>query len=160
VIVCIGAYEIDDSRDRIDFDRVHAWLSTAYWSPGISRERVMRAAAHSSLLVGAYGPGGQAGYLRVVSDRTTFAWICDVYVDEAHRGRRLARAMVRFAQDHPEHQGLRRWLLATRDAHAVYRACGFEPLVNPGRWMLWSPQPDPLQEPPGGSSGSEAEDDL
>ena len=135
-----GAYEIAEGLERVDFARVHGWLATAYWSPGVSRERVERAAHHSSLVVGAYAPGGdQVGYLRVVSDLTTFAWICDVFVAEAHRGRGVASAMVRFALTHPEHRGLRRWLLATADAHALYAAAGFRPLPAPERWMLLAP---------------------
>jgi GNAT superfamily N-acetyltransferase len=129
-------YEIDDDRARLDFERVHGWLTTAYWSPGVSRERVEKAAQESSLVVGAYRDGVQVGYLRVVSDRTTFAWVCDVFVDEAHRGRGLARAMLRFALEHPEYQDLKRWLLATADAHGVYQAEGFEPLPVPERWMM------------------------
>jgi GNAT superfamily N-acetyltransferase len=132
-------YELDDSRERLQFDRIHAWLASAYWSPGIARERVEKAARGSSLVVGAYRDGQQVGYLRLVSDQTTFAWVCDVFVDESHRGRGIATAMVRFAQAHPDHQGLRRWLLATRDAHAVYRCAGFEPLPSPERWMLYLP---------------------
>ncbi len=131
---------LDDELARIDFARVHAWLASAYWSPGISREKVERAAQNSSLVVGAYRDSLQVGYLRVVSDKTSFAWICDVYVDEAHRGLGIARAMVRFALAHPDHQGLRRWLLATRDAHGVYGSAGFEPLPEPQRWMIYSPK--------------------
>jgi GNAT superfamily N-acetyltransferase len=127
--------EIDDDLDRIEFARVHTWLASTYWSPDIPRERVERAARHSSLVIGAYRNGEQVGYLRVVSDRTTFAYLCDVFVDERHRGQGVARAMVRHALSHPEHQGLRRWLLATRDAHPVYRGVGFKPLPNPERWM-------------------------
>jgi len=143
-------YEIDDDFARIDFARVHAWLASAYWSPGIERERVERAAHHSSLVIGAYDRNSrkQIGYLRVVSDRTTFAYLCDVFVDEAYRGRGVARAMVRHALSHPEHQGLRRWLLATRDAHPVYRGVGFKPLPNPERWMAvmdLTPQPPSLK---------------
>ena len=136
MIVRHGEYEIDDSLERIDLERVYGWLTAAYWSPGVSREVVERAARHSSLVVGAYMNGVQVGYLRVVSDKATFAWVCDVYVDEVHRGRGLGRAMVRFALAHPEHQGLRRWLLATRSAHGVYQACGFEALDEPERWMI------------------------
>ena len=132
-------YILDDSRERIDFARVHGWLTTAYWSPGISRERVEKAAQGSSLLVGVYKEDTQVGYLRVISDRTSFAWVCDVFVDEAHRGQGIAKAMVRFALDHPDYQNLRRWLLATRDAHGVYGAVGFEPLPYPERWMAFLP---------------------
>lgn len=143
-----GTYEIDDALERIDFDRVHGWLASTYWSPGIAREKVERAARNSSLVLGAYKNGTQAGYLRVVSDRATFAWVCDVFVDDAHRGQGLARAMVRFALAHPEHQELRRWLLATQDAHGVYEACGFRLIDNPERWMFLRPNnPDASSAP-------------
>lgn len=135
-------YEIDEDRDRLNFEQIHAWLTNTYWSPGISRELCEKAASGASLVLGAYKDGEQIGYLRVVSDKATFAWICDVYVDEAHRGKGLARAMMRFALEHPEHQGLRRWVLATRDAHGVYQAVGFDPLPVPDRWMMYAPQPD------------------
>ena len=90
--------------------------------------------------MGAYKPDGeQIGYLRVVSDCTTFAWICDVFVAEAHRGRGVAGAMLRFTLADAEHKGLRRWLLATADAHALYAGIGFKPLPSPERWMLLAP---------------------
>jgi len=141
-------YELDDSLERMDFARVHGWLTTAYWSPGVSRERVEKAARGSSLVVGAYQNDAQVSYLRVVSDKTTFAWVCDVFVDEAHRGRGIARAMLRFALEHPEHQGLRRWLLATVNAHGVYREVGFIPLPFPERWMAYLPETPPLNSAP------------
>lgn len=128
-------YELDDDPARFDLARVHGWLTASYWSPGVTREQVERGVRNSSLVVGAYRDGEQVGCLRVVSDRASFAWICDVFVVEGHRGRGLARAMVRFALKHPEHQGLRRWLLATADAHGLYRECGFAPLAEPQRWM-------------------------
>jgi ribosomal protein S18 acetylase RimI-like enzyme len=131
---------IDASLERIDFARVHGWLSNTYWSPGVSREKVERAARNTALVIGAYRDGVQVGYLRVVSDKTTFAYIADVYVDEAYRGKGIARAMVRYALDHPEYQGLRRWMLATRDAHDVYRGLGFEAVPNPERWMTYIPE--------------------
>ena len=144
------AYTIEDGLARIDFARVHGWLASAYWSPGVGCAKVERAAQHSALVIGAYAApsadgdkGEQVGYLRVVSDCTTFAWVCDVYVDEAHRGAGLARAMVGFALSHPDFQGLRRWLLATLDAHAVYAGAGFAPLKNPDRWMAYLPAGQP-----------------
>lgn len=142
-------FEIDDDLARIDFDRVHRWLASTYWSPNIARERVERAARHSSLVIGAYRGSEQVGYLRIVSDRTTFAYVCDVFVDEAHRGHGIARAMVQHALAHPEHQGLRRWLLATRDAQPVYRRVGFEALPNPERWMTLQSTPSPTREATG-----------
>lgn len=130
------ALEIRQGIDGIDFDRVHSWLTSSYWSPGVTRERVERAARGSSMVIGAYEDGRQVGYCRVVSDRTTFAWVADVWVDEPARGKGIARAMVASAMADPEHQGLRRWVLATRDAHRVYAALGFEPLIQPERWMV------------------------
>ena len=135
MITRLGEYEIDDALERVDLARVHSWLETTYWSPGVSREIVERAARNSSLVIGAYLDSTQVAYTRIISDRATFAWICDVFVDEPHRAKGLARAMISFALAHPEHQNLRRWLLATRDAHGVYRELGFEPLTNPERWM-------------------------
>ncbi len=144
------SYTIEDGLAHVDFERVQVWLASTYWSPNVDRAKVERAARHSALVVGAYGApsakGGkpeQVGYLRVVSDQTTFAWVCDVYVSEPHRGAGLARAMVGFAQAHPDLQGLRRWLLATLDAHAVYAGVGFEPLKNPERWMAYLPAGPP-----------------
>ncbi len=148
MILFQNGYELDDDPERIDFAQVHAWLTTTYWSPGIARERVEKAARGSSLVVGAYRAGEQVAYLRVVSDKTTFAWICDVYVDEAHRGQGIARAMVRYALEHPEHQGMRQWLLATRDAHGVYRGVGFDSLRIPEKWMRYPPEMPPASELP------------
>ena len=131
---------LSDDRSRLDMKRVQAWLSSTYWSPGASMEQVQRAADGSAMVIGAYlGSGEQVGYCRVVSDRATFAWICDVFVDESQRGRGLAKRMVKFALAHPEYQELRRWMLATRDAHGIYAECGFVPLTEPERWMTYPP---------------------
>jgi GNAT superfamily N-acetyltransferase len=127
-------YEISADRKRIDWTRVQAWLASSYWTPGITLDRVRRAAENSALVVGAYSSEGQVGFLRVVSDRTRFAYLCDVWVDERHRGKGVARKMVRFALDHPDFATVN-WLLATLDAHALYRKAGFVPLPNPERWM-------------------------
>lgn len=127
-------YEINSEFDRIDWARVHAWLSTSYWTPGISLDRLKRAAEHSALVLGAYKNGGQVGYLRVVSDRTRFAYLCDVWVDVNHRGNGIARRMVQAALDHPDFATVK-WLLATLDAHPVYAKLGFKPLENPEHWM-------------------------
>ena len=128
-------YEIDDDPSRVDFATVHAWLDATYWAVGRSRERVEKAARHSSLVVGAYLAAKQVGFLRVVSDRATFAWLADVYVDGAHRGIGTGRAMVRFALEHPDHRDVPRWTLGTRDAHGVYAALGFRPVENPQNFM-------------------------
>lgn len=131
--------EIRLGPENTDFHAVHPWLASSYWSPGTTREMVERAARHSSLVVNAWDEDQQVGYLRVVSDRATFAWVADVFVAEAARGRGIAQAMVSVALNHPEHQGLRRWLLATRDAHGLYERFGFGPLPFPERWMVRLP---------------------
>lgn len=132
-------FELREGADAVDFDRVHGWLTQTYWSPGIEREKVVRAAQGSSLVINAYHEGNQVGYLRLVSDRATFAWVCDVFVAEEARGHGLAKRMVRHALEHPLHQGLRRWMLATADAHGVYRECGFIPMAQPERYMEHRP---------------------
>ena len=145
-----GDYDIEEGLHRVDFARVHRWLDGTYWAAGRSRERVEKAARHSSLVVSAYHrEGPQVGFMRVVSDRVTFAWVADVYVDEAHRGKGLARAMVRFALEHPEHREIRRWVLRTRDAHGVYAALGFGPYPEPESFMQLMPKrPDGSPLPP------------
>jgi GNAT superfamily N-acetyltransferase len=143
VVQTVADLEIDDNISRIDFERVHQWLANSYWSPGVARERVEKAARNSAVVVGAYAEGRQVGYLRVVSDKTTFAWVCDVIVDDSFRGRGVGQAMVRYAQEHPELQGLRRWILATRDAHGVYEKCGFNRVQDMDKWMIYRPNPVP-----------------
>lgn len=129
-------YEIDDSFDRIDFDIVQRWLSGAYWSPGIEKGEVVKGAANSSMVVGCYFKGAQAGYLRAVSDKTRFGYLLDVFVDEKHRGKGIARGMIRFVLEHPDLKGVYQWLLATKDAHGVYSKLGFAPLADPEKWMM------------------------
>lgn len=120
---------------ELQFDVIHGYLARSYWSPGISRETVERAARHS-LCVGAYGPGGaQVGFARLVTDHTTFGYLADVFVLEAHRGQGLAEAMVRALMDLPEVRGMRRLMLATRDAHGLYRKLGWEPVSDPAPLM-------------------------
>lgn len=129
-----SGYELSTDLARIDWPRVHAWLASSYWTPGISMERVRRAAENSSMVIAAYGSDGQAGFARVVSDKTRFAYLCDVWVDAAHRGKGIARSMVRYALEHPDFATVN-WLLATLDAHGVYKELGFAPLANTERWM-------------------------
>lgn len=133
-------YAIQTGIDHIDFPKTTVWLASTYWSPGIPETAVRRAANHSALVLSAHHPSaGQVAYARVVSDKTTFAWICDVFVDPAHRQNGLARQLIRTALIHPEFQNLRRWLLATRDAHNVYAGVGFQTLPHPERWMVHIP---------------------
>lgn len=127
-------YEISTDARRLDSKAIHAFLSTAYWSPGIPLETLERAIGNS-LCVGAYDGAAQVGFARVVTDQATFAYLADVYVLEAHRGRGLSRRMLGALLQLPELQGLRRMMLATRDAHGLYASFGFTPLANPSRFM-------------------------
>ena len=127
--------ELDDDKARLDVARVHAWLTTSYWTPGISRELVERGIAGSHCL-GAYdADGAQIGFARAITDHASFAWIADVWVDESLRGQGLGRRMVGWFVDHPRFAGIRRIALATADAHGVYAALGFHPLMRPDRYM-------------------------
>ena len=126
-----------------DLDVIHGFLTETYWSPGVAREVVARAAANSICAIARDGAGALVGFARVVTDRASFAWLADVLVLEAHRGNGLGRDLVRTLQEHPELRGLRRWLLGTRDAHGVYAALGFTPLGAPERYMeIHNPAPN------------------
>ncbi|MFD4524665.1 GNAT family N-acetyltransferase [Streptomyces sp. NPDC058470] len=130
-------YEISADSTRIDVDRVHRWLSTdAYWAVGRSHEKQERAIA-GSLNFGVYDAtsGEQVAYARVVTDEATFAWLCDVYVDPAARGKGLGTALVAAVRGYVEPLGVRRVLLATQDAHGVYEKLGFKALDRPDQWM-------------------------
>ncbi|MGC9377182.1 GNAT family N-acetyltransferase [Streptomyces sp. MH13] len=131
-------YELSTDPHRIDAGRVHHWLSTdAYWALGRPREKQDRA-VESSLNFGVYdgASGEQVAYARVVTDRATFAWLCDVYVDPAVRGKGLGTALVAAVREHLRPDGLRRVLLATHDAHGVYEKLGFTALDQPDQWMV------------------------
>jgi GNAT superfamily N-acetyltransferase len=110
-------------------------LTESYWSPGVAREVVARGCANSMCAIARDDARALVGFARLVTDRASFAWLCDVFVLPAWQGRGVARGLVRALRAHPELQGLRRWLLATRDAHGVYAALGFVPLAAPDRWM-------------------------
>ncbi len=127
-------YEIDTNRDRLDLDVIHGFLVRSYWSPGVPRDVVARAIAHS-LCFGVYRHGMQVGFARVVTDCATFAYLADVFVIEEHRGRGLSKWLMSFILAHPDLQGLRRFMLGTRDAHGLYRRFGFAPLAHPSRLM-------------------------
>lgn len=128
-------YEISTDPARMQIDEIWGYLRRSYWSPDIRREVTQRA-VENSICAGAFekASGRQIGFARAASDRATFAWLCDVYVLEEHRGQGLSKAMVRALVEHPDLQTLRRWLLATRDAHGLYKQFGFLP-VEVDRWM-------------------------
>jgi GNAT superfamily N-acetyltransferase len=130
-----GAYEISTDPARLELDVVHGFLSTSYWAAGIPRETVRRSIAHSLAFGIHHDAEGQVGFARVISDRTTFAYLCDVFVLPAHAGRGLGGWLVDFIGRHPELQGLRRWMLVTRDAHGLYARHGWTPVPNPDLFM-------------------------
>lgn len=128
------SYEITTDRSRLDIDAIHTFLAQSYWSPGIPKAVVERAIANS-LCFGVIHAGRQVGFARVVTDKATFAYLADVYILEAHRGKGLADRIMEAVKHHPDLQGLRRMLLATRDAHRLYANHGFKPLAAPDRMM-------------------------
>lgn len=115
---------------------MHRWLAEeSYWAAGRSREMTERSIA-ASLSVGVYDGGKQVAYGRVVTDGATFAWVCDVFVDAAARGRGIGGWLMRTVVDHLHDLGVYRIMLATHDAHEVYARVGFTPLADPTRWMV------------------------
>ena len=118
----------------MDLDAIHAYLSRSYWAEGVPREIVERSLL-GSLAFGLFHGGRQVGLARVVTDRATFAYLCDVYVLEEHHGRGLGRWLIETVMAHPDLQGLRRFSLVTRDAHALYSAFGFSALASPDGHM-------------------------
>jgi GNAT superfamily N-acetyltransferase len=121
-------------RDGADAHAAHAYLTQSYWSPGIPVETVEKALANS-LCVSVLHLGAQVGMARVITDRATFAYLADVYVLDGHGGKGLAKAMVGHLQGNAELQGLRRWMLATRDAHGLYEGLGWQSLPDPSIFM-------------------------
>lgn len=130
----VDRYEISTDPRRLDVALIHDWLSRSYWSPGVPRATIEKAIAHS-ICFGIHGPEGQVGFGRVITDRATFAYLADVFVLEAHRGRGLSKRLMAAVVAHPELQGLRRFMLATRDAHGLYAQFGFTPLASPATMM-------------------------
>ena len=137
----VNTYDISTDPSRLQLGAIHAYLARSYWSPGIPQHVVARAIAHS-LCFGIYLGDAQVGFARVVTDRATFAYLADVYVLEEHRGQGLSKRLVEQVQAHPDLQGLRRFLLATRDAHGLYAQFGFAPPKTP-QYLMEIRDPDP-----------------
>jgi len=117
--------------ERLDVDAIHAFLTRSYWAAGVTRERVAKS-LDGSLCFGLFDGERQIGFARVITDRVTFGYLCDVYVLEEHRGRGLGKRLIEAVRAHPDLQALRRLLLKTRDAHGLYEQFGFE-RVGDGR---------------------------
>jgi GNAT superfamily N-acetyltransferase len=127
-------YRISTDPDRLDRGVIHGFLRDSYWASGIPRE-VVDASIRHSLPFGLYESDAMVGFARVITDFATFAYLADVFVLPSHRGRGLAIWLMEVIRGHPELQGLRRWVLATKDAHGLYEKSGFSELADPGRYM-------------------------
>src|SRR6266513_3916023 len=135
-----GEYTISTDNNRLDIRIIHTFISNqSYWAQGRSLETVQRS-LDNSLNFGLYKNDLQVGFARVVTDYATFAWIADVFVLPEYRGQGLSKWLLEVILSHPELQGFRRWVLATKDAHNLYEQFGFIPLHRPERWME---RPDP-----------------
>ncbi len=130
-----GEFLISTDRARLDLDVIHGFLTNCYWAKGVPREVVARSIEHS-LCFGVYdGSGAQVAFARVISDFATIAYVGDVFVLESRRGRGLGKRLMEAITAHPSLQGLRRWILTTRDAHGLYSQVGFAPVKFPERYM-------------------------
>jgi N-acetylglutamate synthase-like GNAT family acetyltransferase len=129
-----GPFQISTDPARLDIDAVERFLRASYWAANRSRAQIERS-IQTSIVFGMYDGSQQVGFARVVSDCADFAWLCDVFLDETIRGRNLGKWLMQTILAHPDLQGLRRWILATNDAHGLYEQFGFIPLTNPTLWM-------------------------
>ena len=127
-------YSISTDPARLDLDTIWGWLRESYWSPGVPRDTVARA-IRNSLPFSIFEAQRQVGFARVVTDRATFAYLADVFIDPTARGRGLGVWLMEVISAHPDLQGLRRWMLGTRDAHGLYAKFGFRPLARPEIFM-------------------------
>ncbi len=132
-------FQISTDPARLDLDVIHNFLANeAYWSPGVAREKVARQMQHS-LCFGLYAGTQQAGFARVISDFTTFAYLADVFILLPFRGQGLGKWLVQTILAHPELQGLRRWTLHTQDAHSLYQRYGFKNDLHPENYLILRP---------------------
>ena len=133
-------FRVSSQTEEMDLPFIHEFLSRTYWANGIPLETLQKA-VHNSICFGVLEHGGgQVGFARVVTDTATFAYLADVFIAEAYRGRGLSRQLMESIVAHPQLQGLRRFTLATRDAHGLYEQFGFKPLANPKTFMeVWRP---------------------
>jgi N-acetylglutamate synthase-like GNAT family acetyltransferase len=118
----------------MDIDLIHSFLTRSYWAEGISKE-IVRRSIEGALCFGVFENDKQVGFARMITDRATFAYLADVFIIEEYRGLGLCKWLMEVIMSHPDLQGLRRMILATRDAHELYKKFGFTPLNNVDRWM-------------------------
>ncbi len=129
-----GDFTISTDKARLDLAVIHGFLKDSYWAKGIPIEVVQRSIVHS-LCFGVYHLTAQIGFARLITDYATFAYLSDVFILETYRGQGLGKWLIECILSHPDVQGLRRWMLATSDAHGLYRQFGFEGLTDPSRFM-------------------------
>nr|WP_086938657.1 GNAT family N-acetyltransferase [Thaumasiovibrio occultus] len=133
-------YRISTDKKHLDIDVIYDFISASYWASGIPKHTLEKAISNS-FCFGVYDShDSQVGFARLITDRATFAYLADVFVLENHRGKGLSKWLVESIVSHPELQGLRRIVLATRDAHGLYAQYGFQTIENQGMFMqIWDP---------------------
>jgi GNAT superfamily N-acetyltransferase len=129
-----GELTVTTDPARLDLDAICAFLARSYWAPKRSRDVIVRSLLHS-IGFGVFAGARPVGFARVISDRATYGYVADVFVEESQRGAGVGSFLMECIKAHPELQGLERWSLATRDAHALYRKFGFQELLHPERHM-------------------------
>ena len=129
-----GDFTISRDKSRLDIDVIHKFLDTSYWAAGRSVDTIRRS-IENSIAFGVYKDDQPIGFARVITDYATFAWIADVFILDSFRGQGLGSWLMQVIISHPDLQGFRRWVLATKDAHELYRRFGFTELKLPERWM-------------------------
>lgn len=129
-----GRFLISTDRSKLNLELIHSFLEDSYWAKSIPKAMVLKSLKRS-LCFGLYAGEKQIGFARVISDYATFAYLADVFVIKSHRGKGLSKWLMECILNHPDLQGLRRWILVTRDAHDLYRKYGFQSLKNPERFM-------------------------
>ena len=125
---------ISTEKEKLDVDLIHSFLNRTYWAEGISKE-IIRRSIEGSLCFGVFENHKQVGFARTITDKATFAYLADVFIIEEYRGRGLSKWLMEVIMSHPDLQGLRRMILATKDAHELYKKFGFTQLNNVDRWM-------------------------
>ncbi len=125
---------ISTDKRKLNISFIHHFLSNSYWSPGIPKKMIQDAISHS-LCFGVYHQSCQIGFARVITDFTSFGYLADVFISEEFRGKGYSKLLMKAVLKHPELQNFRRWMLATRDAHGLYKQFGFTPIPNPENFM-------------------------
>ncbi|WP_122047260.1 GNAT family N-acetyltransferase [Vibrio atlanticus] len=133
-------FRISTNNDELDLNVIHQFVSTSYWAQGIPKSTLEKAVLNSFCFGVFESSGSQVGFARLITDKATFAYLADVFILESHRGLGLSKWLVKTVVEHPDLQGLRRMVLATRDAHGLYSQYGFKPIENPEILMqIWHP---------------------